>query len=153
MMHGFIPPDRFFPYLTWTAIESMPNKENIVIIQPMGAIEQHGPHLPLVVDAAIATAVLGKALQALREDIPAYALPTLFYGKSNEHVHFPGTITLEATTLIAMLMEVGESLYRAGFRKWVLLNGHGGQPQVLDIVARALRSQHGDFNVFPLFVW
>lgn len=152
-MHGFIPSERFFPYLTWTDIEAMPDKMNTVVIQPIGAIEQHGPHLPIVVDAAIATAVLGKALHTLVPQIPAYALPTLFYGKSNEHIHFPGTITLSAQTLTAVLMEVGESLYRSGFRKWVLLNGHGGQPQILEIVARDLHIQHEDFMVFPLFVW
>lgn len=131
----------------------MPDKENVVLLQPVGAIEQHGPHLPLVVDTAIATAVVGKALEQLDPMIPAYALPPLCYGKSNEHWHFPGTITLTAQTLIAVLMEVGESLYRAGFRKLVLVNGHGGQPQIMDIVARDLHQQHDDFMVFPLFVW
>ena len=152
-MHTFIPPDRFFPYLTWTEIQAMSDKENVVVIQPVGAIEQHGPHLPLVVDAAIATAVVGKALEQLASKIPAYALPTLSYGKSNEHWHFPGTVTLSAQTLINTLMEVGESLYRSGFRKWALVNGHGGQPQIMEIVARDLHQQHEDFMVFPLFVW
>jgi creatinine amidohydrolase len=152
-MHGFIPPERFFPYLTWTDIQAMPDKANVVLIQPVGAIEQHGPHLPLVVDAAIGVAVLGKALEKLNPDVPAYALPPLYYGKSNEHWHFPGTITLSAQTLIAMLMEVATSLYRAGFRKLVLMNSHGGQPQVMEIVARDLHQQHDDLLVFPLFTW
>lgn len=153
MMHGFIPPERFLPYLTWTDIEGMPNKAQAAIVQPIGAIEQHGPHLPLIVDAAIAQAVLGKALHQLDAAIPVYALPTLHYGKSNEHWHFPGTITLTAQTLITLLMEVGESVYRAGFRKLVFVNGHGGQPQILEIVARDLHQQYGDFWVFPCFVW
>lgn len=153
MMHGFIPPDRYFPYLTWTQIRDLPDKQNVVIIQPLGALEQHGPHLPLAVDAAIAQAVLGKALSNLNATIPAYALPTLYYGKSNEHWHFPGTITLTAQTLMATLTEVGESLYRAGFRKWAMVNAHGGQPQVLEIVARDLHQKYEDFWVFPLFVW
>jgi len=152
-MHGYIPPERFFPYLTWTTIQAMPDRDNVVLIQPIGAIEQHGPHLPLIVDAAISTAVVGKALSQLDEAIPAYALPTLHYGKSNEHWHFPGTVTLSAQTLITMLTEVGESLYRSGFRKLVLVNGHGGQPQILEIVARDLHQKHEDFMVFPCFVW
>jgi creatinine amidohydrolase len=152
-MHSFIPPQRFFPYLTWTDIQAIPDKENVVIIQPVGAIEQHGPHLPLIVDAAIGVAVLGKALEKLDDSIPAYALPNLYYGKSNEHWHFPGTITLSAETLIATLMEVAESVYRAGFRKLVLMNSHGGQPQVMDIVARDLHIKYSDFLVFPLFTW
>ena len=152
-MHGYIPAERFFPYLSWTQVEALPDKANTLIIQPIGAVEQHGPHLPLVVDAAIATAVVGQALHQLDPAIPAYALPPLYYGKSNEHWQFPGTITLTAQTLMAVLMEMAVSVYRAGFRKLVLVNGHGGQPQVLEIVARDLRQQHHDLMIFPLFVW
>ncbi|MBA3923214.1 MAG: creatininase family protein [Nostocaceae cyanobacterium] len=152
-MHSFIPPQRFFPYLTWTDIQAMPNKQNVVLIQPVGAIEQHGPHLPLIVDAAIGVAVLGQALEKLDSTIPAYALPPLYYGKSNEHWHFPGTITLSVETLLATLTEVAESIYRAGFRKLVLMNSHGGQPQVMEIVARDLHVKYADFLVFPLFTW
>jgi len=131
----------------------MPHREQVVIIQPIGAIEQHGPHLPLVVDAAISLGVLGEALKQLEVAIPAYALPPLYYGKSNEHWHFPGTITLSAQTLMAVLMEVATSVYRAGFRKLVLINSHGGQPQILEIVARDLHQQYEGFVVFPLFTW
>ena len=152
-MHSFIPPHRFFPYLTWQDVQSLPQPSDIVLLQPIGAIEQHGFHLPLVVDAAIATGILGQALAKLPEDIPAYALPTLSYGKSNEHWHFPGTVTLSATTLLDTLMEVGSSLYRSGFRKLVFVNGHGGQPQIIEIAARDLRQQFKDFQVFPHFVW
>lgn len=153
MLHGFIPPERFFAYLSWTDIQDMPDKANVVLVQPVGAIEQHGPHLPLAVDSAIATGVLGEALKHLDPQIPAYALPPLCYGKSNEHWHFPGTITLTAETLLATLWEVSESLYRAGFRKLILLNSHGGQPQVLEIVSRDLHQRYEDFWVFPFFVW
>jgi creatinine amidohydrolase len=153
MLHGFIPPQRYFAYLTWQMIADLPDKENVVIAQPIGAIEQHGPHLPLAVDAAIAAAVLGKALANLPETIPAYGLPPLYYGKSNEHWHFPGTITLSAQTLRQVLMESAESLYRAGFRKLLWINAHGGQPQVLDMAARDLHQQYPDLLVFPHFVW
>ncbi len=153
MMHGFIPPHRFFPYLSWTEIDSMEDKENVVIVQPVGAIEQHGPHLPIIVDATISMGVLGKALEKLGSDVPAYALPCLYYGKSNEHWHFPGTITLNGTTLLSVITEVAESLYRSGFRKLVLMNSHGGQPQIMEIVARDLHQQYQDFSVFPLFTW
>jgi len=153
MMHSFIPPHRYFPYLTWTEIEQMPNKENVVIVQPIGAIEQHGPHLPIAVDSAISMGVLGKALSQLDEEIPAYALPCLYYGKSNEHSGFPGTITLSATTLLSVIREVATSIYRSGFRKLILMNSHGGQPQIMEIAARDLHQEHPDFAVFPLFTW
>ncbi|NJN04134.1 MAG: creatininase family protein [Leptolyngbyaceae cyanobacterium SL_1_1] len=152
-MHHPIPPERYFPYLTWKDVEAMPDKESVVILQPMGAIEQHGPHLPLAVDSAIAVSVIGQALEQLEAEVPAYALPPLYYGKSNEHWHFPGTITLSAQTLLAVLTEVAESIYRAGFRRLVFVNAHGGQPQVLEIAARDLHQRYTDFMVFPLFVW
>ncbi|MDJ0556993.1 MAG: creatininase family protein [Microcoleaceae cyanobacterium MO_207.B10] len=152
-MHNFIPPERFFPYLTWQDIQTMPDQENVVIIQPVGSIEQHGPHLPLIVDSVIATYITGQALAKLDPKIPAYALPTQYYGKSNEHWHFPGTITLTAQTLMAVLIEMAESIYRAGFRKLVFLNAHGGQPQVIEIVARDLHQKYQDFLVFPFFAW
>ncbi|WP_448562518.1 creatininase family protein [Trichothermofontia sp.] len=139
--------------MTWAEIAAMPDRESVVLLQPLGAIEQHGPHLPLVVDSAIATAVVGQALQDLSPHIPAYALPTLSYGKSNEHWHFPGTVTLTTQTLLALLMEVGESLYRAGFRKLAFVNAHGGQPQIVEMAARDLHQRYSDFWVFPLFVW
>lgn len=152
-MHGFIPPERFFPYLTWTEIAAMPQREEVVIVQPAGALEQHGPHLPLIVDAAISLGVLGKALERLEPEIPVYALPCLYYGKSNEHCQFPGTITLSAQTLLAVLMEMADSLYQAGFRKLVLKNAHGGQPQIMEIAARDIHQKYPDFLVFPLFTW
>ncbi|MFN7638502.1 MAG: creatininase family protein, partial [Pseudanabaena sp.] len=78
---SYFPNHRYFAYLTSPAIASMPNKQNVVIIQPMGAIEQHGAHLPLIVDAAISIGVLARALEKLDPEIPAYALPPLYYGK------------------------------------------------------------------------
>jgi creatinine amidohydrolase len=97
--------------------------------------------------------VLGKALEKLEDAIPAYSLPPLYYGKSNEHSGFAGTIALSAETLAKVLMEIAESLYSAGFRKLVLMNSHGGQPQVLQIMARDMHVKHPDFTIFPLFVW
>lgn len=152
-MHGAIPPHRFFPYLTWPDIDAMPHKEDVVIVQPMGAIEQHGPHLPLVVDSAICVEVLGRAFEQLDPNVLGYCLPPLYYGKSNEHCHFPGTITLSAQTLLMVLQDVATSIYRAGFRKLVLVNAHGGQPQVLEIAARDLHQVYPELMVFPLFVW
>lgn len=153
MIHGFIPPHRFFAYLTWREIEQMPDKKNTVIIQPIGAIEQHGYHLPLVVDSAISQGVLGKALELLSDEIPAFALPTLYYGKSNEHEGFAGTIIITAQTLSNLIAEVAKSVYQAGFRKLIFMNSHGGQPQIMEIVARDLHHQFPDLSVFPFFTW
>ena len=104
-------------------------------------------------DAAISLGVLGKALEKLPPEIPCYALPCLYYGKSNEHWGFPGTITLSANTLISVISEVAQSIYRSGFRKLILMNSHGGQPQIMDIVARDIHQKYQDFSLFPFFTW
>lgn len=153
MMNAWIPPHRFLPYLTSAEIGGLPDKANTVVLQPVAAIEQHGPHLPVAVDAVIACGVLGKALARLDAALPCYCLPPLCYGKSNEHVDFPGTITLPATTLLETLLAVCTSLYRSGFRKVAFANSHGGQPQIVEIAARDARERHRDLSVFPLFIW
>lgn len=153
MLHGFCPPSRFLSYLSWTAIAELPDRENTVIVLPAGSIEQHGPHLPCAVDTLISAGVVGHALARLPDAVPAYALPPITYGKSEEHLHFPGTLTLSGQTLYATVLEIGESVYRSGFRKFLIVNGHGGQPQVLEMAARELRLRHGDFIVIPQHTW
>src|SRR5580700_5839442 len=110
-----------------------------IAILPVAAIEQHGPHLPVEVDTAINRGILARAMELVPPDLPVTVLPAMPIGKSNEHIAFPGTLTLSAETLIRLWTEIGESVARAGVRKLVLLNGHGGQPQIMDIVARDLR--------------
>ena len=153
MLHGYNPPHRFLPYLSWTQIADMPDKENTIIVLPTGATEQHGPHLPCAVDTVISAGVVGHALARLPAHIPAFAMAPITYGKSEEHLHFPGTMTLTGETLLATMNEIGESVYRAGFRKLLIVNGHGGQPQVMEMAARELRLRHGDFIVVPSFTW
>ena len=153
MLHGYNPPKRFLPYLSWTQIAELPDRENTVILLATGATEQHGPHLPCAVDTIISSGVVGHALARLPDDVPAFAMAPITYGKSEEHLHFPGTMTLSGETLLATMNEIGESVYRAGFRKLLIVNGHGGQPQVMEMSARELRLRHGDFIVVPSFTW
>ena len=153
MLHGFCPAPRFLPYLSWTDIAALPDRENTVIVLPVGATEQHGPHLPCAVDTLIAAGVVGHALARLPASVPAFGMAPISYGKSEEHLHFPGTVTLTGRTLLSTIEELGESVYRAGFRKLLFVNGHGGQPQVLEMAARELRLRHGDFIVVPSFTW
>jgi len=110
-----------------------------IAILPVAAIEQHGPHLPVEVDTAINRGVLARTLELLPSNLPVTVLPAMPIGKSNEHIAYPGTLTLSAETLIRLWTEIGESVARAGVRKLVLFNSHGGQPQIADIVARELR--------------
>jgi creatinine amidohydrolase len=113
-----------------------------VAVLPVAAIEQHGPHLPVFVDTCINTAVVDRAIELLPADLPVTVLPTQMIGKSNEHLAFPGTLSLSAETVIRLWTEIGESVARAGIRKLVLLNSHGGQPELALIVARDLRVRH-----------
>ena len=149
MINGYIPSERFLPFLSWTAIAALPDKANTVIVLPTGAIEQHGPHLPCSVDSVISSGVAGYALARLPKAIPAYAIPPVTYGKSDEHLNFPGTLTLTGDTLLQTILEIAESLYRAGFRKLLMINGHGGQPQVLQMASREMRLRHGDMIMIP----
>jgi creatinine amidohydrolase len=121
--------------------------EHTVAILPIGAIEQHGPHLPVYVDACINAELLDRVLERAPADMPITALPLQAVGKSDEHLAFPGTLALSADTLTRLLVDLGESVNRAAIRKLVLLNSHGGQPQVMDIVARELRVKHKMFVV------
>lgn len=135
--------DHFLPYLTTEEIRSLPDKEKAVIILPLAAVEQHGPHLPIYTDSLIAMEVLNRALRLLPGEFPAWHLPLLAYGKSTEHAAFPGTITLSAETLIHALMEIAGSVARAGFKRFAILNAHGGNTEIVDFVIRDIRAATG----------
>lgn len=128
-------------------LAAAPNIADVVAVLPVAAIEQHGPHLPVSVDASLVDGVIAASLPHLPADLPVLFLPTQQVGKSNEHIRFPGTLTLSAETLIRVWMELGACVARTGIRKLVLFNSHGGQISVMDIVARDLRSAH-DLVVF-----
>lgn len=118
-----------------------------IAVLPVAAIEQHGPHLPVYVDTCINEGVVARTLELMPDDLAVTVLPTMPVGKSNEHLAFPGTLTLSAETLTRVWTEIGESVARAGLRKLVLFNSHGGQPQIMDIVARDLRVRLNMFVV------
>ena len=128
--------------MSWTQIHDLP-KEQGVLVLPVGAIEQHGPHLPVVTDTLQVTEVLKRTLARLPDSIHAWALPALNYGKSNEHTGFPGTFSVSAATLSALLMDIARSAQLSGFRRLALFNGHGGNTAVLDAAARDIRAATG----------
>lgn len=118
-----------------------------VALMPVAAIEQHGPHLPVSVDADINQGVIEAATRHLKPDVRVVALPMLSIGKSNEHLAFPGTLTIGTETLLRYWIDIAESVLRAGFRKIVVLNSHGGQPQLVEILVRELRVRHAALAV------
>jgi creatinine amidohydrolase len=136
------PPRRYWHELTTTDFESLGQASSIALL-PVAAVEQHGPHLPLDVDACINAGILAATLDRLPREIPLVVLPPQAVGWSDEHGRFPGTLSLSAEMLIRVWCEIGESVARAGIRKFVLFNSHGGQTEIVKIVTRKLRIAHG----------
>ena len=112
-------------------------------ILPTAAIEQHGPHLPVGTDTMIAQGMLAAFRDACPEDLDVRILPVQAVGKSNEHLWAPGTLTLTAQTALAAWTEIGLSVARAGLRKIVIVNSHGGNLDLVSILSRELRVQAG----------
>ncbi len=137
-----ILPRRFWADMTTEEFAKL-DGERVIALLPVGAVEQHGPHLPVCVDSCINQGILARALELLPPEVPLAVLPMLPVGKSDEHIAFPGTLTISAETLIRLWTEIGESVARSGIRKLVIFNSHGGQPQVMEIVARDLRVRQG----------
>ncbi len=154
MTAAAVPPTSSAPALTsrfwadlttrdFAALQSAGQADQVVAVLPVAAIEQHGPHLPLSVDATLLQGVMDAALPQLPADLPVLFLPPQNVGLSPEHIRFPGTLTLSPATVIALWTEIGECVARAGIQKLLLFNGHGGQVSVMDIVARELRQRCG----------
>lgn len=114
-----------------------------VAVLPLGATEQHGPHLPLNVDTVLVDGVVDAALSQLDPHDPVLILPTQSVGLSTEHMAFGGTLTFSPQTAIAQWSDLGASVARAGVKKLLLFNAHGGNVGLMDVVARELRAQHG----------
>lgn len=148
-MKTWIPDERNFAYLSWKQVDAL-NREQTLLVLPTAAIEQHGHHLPLATDTLLNNFMLGKALALLPAALPVYALPPVCYGKSNEHSGFPGTLSVSATTFMAVLRDLGASIAAAGFKKLALFNTHGGNAALVDVMARDLRAEFG-LRTFTLF--
>lgn len=138
-------PSRFWADLTtrqFAQLRDAPGIDQVVAVLPVGATEQHGPHLPLSVDSDLVDAVVTGALPLLPPELPVLVLPTQRIGKSNEHARFAGTLSLSAEALIRLWTDIGDAVAATGIRKLLLFNAHGGQVGMMDIVARDLRARH-----------
>ena len=135
------------PRRRWTEMTTEdfrdPDVAEWIAVLPVAAVEQHGPHLPLGVDAMIGEGYLERALELLPDDLPVTVLPMQRVGTSAEHTAFPGTLSISPETIIRAWTEIGESVARAGVKKLILMNSHGGNTAVLDVVARSLRVRCG----------
>ena len=123
------------------------------VVWPFGAIEQHGPHLPLGTDAIFAERVCTAVLERLPDALPIWQLPTQSLGFSHEHRGYAGTLSLPPQLLLDLVLAVGTDLAAAGFQRLVLLNGHGGQIALLEVAARQLHAAQPALAVLPCFLW
>jgi creatinine amidohydrolase len=113
--------------------------ETSIAVLPVGAVEQHGPHLPLGTDALINAGIVAATLPRLSADACVLVLPPLALGASAEHEDVPGTLSIAAERLLPVWIDAGRSVARAGLRKLVILNTHGGQRALVDLAAMRLR--------------
>ena len=153
------PIRRYWSEMSTTDFTGLDTARTVAVL-PVSAVEQHGPHLPLSVDVCINEGVLDAALALLPEDAPVLVLPPQTVGKSEEHIRFPGTLTVPADVLVRHWNEIGDGVARTGVRKILFFNSHGGNPPVMDIVSRDLRIRHGMlaamanwYDLVPLSKW
>jgi len=126
----------------WLSLTTHEFTSDAIAVLPVAAVEQHGPHLPVGVDTYIAQAYLARARALLPRSSNAVFLPVQAVGASDEHRAFRGTLTLSPETALRAFIEIGESVHRAGIRKLVIINSHGGNITLIDLAARQLRVRH-----------
>ena len=109
-----------------------------LLILPLGATEQHGPHLPVATDTLVIEHLARAAAAEAARRIPVLVAPTMPFGSSHHHLPFGGTMSLSTETFFRAIYDLGESLITGGFRRIFILNGHGGNDDLIRVVARDL---------------
>lgn len=117
-------------------------RQNAIVIAPIGATEQHGPHLPSMVDWRCAQEVAQRAARLMQKRQPTVVTPTMPFGMSEHHMSLSGTITLDYATMAALVGCVVESAIRHGFKRIFVLNGHGGNTEALRTIVTELTVRH-----------
>jgi len=135
--------DRYLPAMTPGRIRALPDKAWAPVILATGAIEQHGPHLPVAVDALMGQAWLCLALARLPAGASCYVAPPVTIGKSNEHTGFPGTLMISRDTLRSQILAVARQVHAWGFRSLAVINTHGGNVPVVVPTLREIRAELG----------
>lgn len=139
-------PSRFWADLRsddFAALKASGEIDRVMAILPVAATEQHGPHLPLSVDTVLVDGVIQTALAQLDSTVPVLVLPTQAVGLSPEHAAYAGTLTLKNETILRLWTDIAESVAATGIHKLVLMNAHGGNVAVMDMVARDVRARLG----------
>ena len=113
-----------------------------LLVLPVGATEQHGPHLPVATDRLAVEHIARAAAQEAATQIPVLVAPTLPFGSSHHHIPFGGTLSLGTETYYRVLVDLAESLIASGFRRIFILNGHGGNSELIQLAARDVALKH-----------
>ena len=137
-----IAPTAFWHDMRTTDFASVDADRTIALL-PVAAVEQHGPHLPLSTDAVINEGIVRLMMQRLPAGSSVLVLPALTVGDSLEHTAFKGTLSVDLQALLGLWLSIGHSVARAGVRKLVIFNSHGGQRAHVDQVALRLRVDCG----------
>jgi len=135
--------------LRWPEFNKL-DKENMVVIVPIGSIEQHGPHLPISTDTKLVTEVVTRTAKQLGGKI--LVTPTVWTGFSPHHMDFPGAISLSSKVLLDLLLDICNSIYHHGFKRILLINGHGGNSSFLRITSARMGNKP-DCIVAALNYW
>lgn len=136
--------------MTWPEVAQL-SKETVVVV-PFGAVEQHSNHLPLGTDSLIADAIARRLEKAIPDQ--TLILPTTWLGCSRHHMDFPGSLTAEIDTFISAGEQVVESMAHHGFRKFLLLNAHGGNISKVAIMVEKLQHRLGpDCKIVGITYW
>ena len=114
-----------------------------LLVLPIGAIEQHGPHLPVWTDTLVVEHLAMASATLVRDELPILVAPTMPFGSSAHHLPFGGTLSLDTAVVLDVLMCLGRSAHRSGFRRIFILNGHGGNHELVELAARDLCLEFG----------
>lgn len=140
----------------WSRMKAYEVKErqaaDAIVIVPVGSFEQHGPHLPVQVDTLLASEVARRTGVKISADQPVIVTPTVWCGLAEHHMSFGGTITLDFDTFQSVLRCICHSLIRQGFRKILLLNGHGGNITALSVITDTL-SREFNLSIATTTYW
>ena len=131
--------------MSWTEIKETVDKDpNLRVIIPIGSLEQHGPHLPLRTDSILAEYVA----KSVADRLPSVLFPPLTIGFSLEHTQFPGTVSFAQQTFARMIREISDCLWKSGFRRLIVINGHGGNRAILECSITAVKQTHPELKIY-----
>src|SRR5438270_5838163 len=139
-----------FHDLTWPLLREV-SRVGTVVLAPIAACEQHSRHLPTFTDSILVTAVAERVEQRLPQQV--LLLPTFWLGASSHHTRFGATLTLEVDTHVTALVELLTPLLEDGYRRLLILNGHGGNIDTMHLALRKLQAKYIDRQLSAASYW